>query len=240
MTRGTLLFFLISLLIFSCKKEEELTFSEVQITTKNNTLVEVFIPKASGNKVVSKAINTEIENFIAATLIIGEREISNKTSSITKQIEAFNEEYTSFIKDFPEASQLWEAQIDGEITFQSPEIISIVITCYLNTGGAHGNTTISFLNFDTATGKRVLKENMFTDIEGFKNIAKTYFDEEVTDKSILFEPENYVLPENIGFSEEGLILLYNTYEIAPYATGIIEFIVPFEKANNYLVFDNLQ
>lgn len=226
-------------MLFSCKKEEELTFSEIQITTKNNTTVEVFIPKADGNKVASETINTEIESFVAATLVVGKPEIENKTSSITKQIETFNEEYINFTKDFPEASQIWEAQIDGEITFQSPEIVSIAITSYLNTGGAHGNTSISFLNFDTATGKRILNKNLFTDIEAFKHIAKTYFDEEVEDKTILFEPESYTLPENIGFSEEGIILLYNTYEIAPYSTGIIEFTIPFEKANDYLVFDSL-
>jgi len=227
-------------LFFSCKKEEKLTFSEIQITTKNNTIVEVFIPKASGNKLASESINEEIERFVAATLVVGKTKINSQASSITKQIETFNEEYTNFTKDFPEASQIWEAQIDGEIIFQSTEIVSIAITSYLNTGGAHGNTSISFLNFDTATGKRILNENLFTDIEAFKHIAKTYFDEEVKDKPILFESESYTLPENIGFSEEGLILLYNTYEIAPYVTGIIEFTIPFEKANDYLVFDSLQ
>ena len=230
MTRRTLLFYLISLLFFSCKKEEKLTFSEIQITTKNNTIVEVFIPKASGNKLASESINEEIERFVAATLVVGKTKINSQASSITKQIETFNEEYTNFTKDFPEASQI----------FQSTEIVSIAITSYLNTGGAHGNTSISFLNFDTATGKRILNENLFTDIEAFKHIAKTYFDEEVKDKTILFESESYTLPENIGFSEEGLILLYNTYEIAPYVTGIIEFTIPFEKANDYLVFDSLQ
>ncbi|PQV49399.1 uncharacterized protein DUF3298 [Jejuia pallidilutea] len=238
MAKRTFLFFLTSLLVFSCKKEDELTFSEIQVTTNNNTIVEVFIPKATGNKATSKAINTEIENFIASLLEIGEPKAKTKPSSLTKQIEAFNSEYTNFIKDFPEVTQLWEAQIDGEVIYQSKDIVSIAITAYLNTGGAHGNTNISFLNFDAATGKRILKEKLITNTKAFTNIAKTYFNEELTDKSILFEPESFTLPENIGISEEGIILLYNTYEIAPYASGIIEFTIPFEKIKNYLIFNS--
>ncbi len=228
---------LFTFLMFSCKKEEEkLSFSEVQITTNSNTLVEVFIPKASGNTIISKAINTKIENFIASLFKLEKADTLNKPASLTQQIDAFNKEYQNFSKIFPETTQQWEAQIDGEVIFQSKDIISIAITAYLNTGGAHGNTTITFLNFEASTGKQILKENLFTDIEAFKIVTKPYFDNTVSDTSILLDPEVYELPQNIGFSEEGVILLYNTYEIAPYATGVIEFIVPFEKANEYLVF----
>lgn len=227
-------------LIISCKKEvAQLSFSEVQITTENNSLVEVFIPKALGNTSASESINLKIENFVASVLTIGEPEVSNKLLSITKQIDAFNTEYQNFKKDFPETPQYWDAQINGEVTFQSDEIISVAITSYLNTGGAHGNTLITFLNFDAVTGKEILKEKLFTDMESFQTIAKSYFDKEVTDKSILFEPDSFQLPSNIGFSEDGVILLYNAYEIAPYSTGIIEFTIPFEKSNDYLVFNSL-
>jgi len=230
----------ITLLVLSCKKEVgKLSFSEVEITTKNNSIVEVFIPKALGNTRIGKSINLKVENYVASLLTIGELEVSDESLSITTQIDAFNTEYQNFKKDFPEIPQYWDAQIDGEVSFQSAEIISIAITAYLNTGGAHGNTTISFLNFDAATGKEISKEKLFTDMDSFKTIAKLYFDEEITDKSILFDPDNFELPVNIGFSEDGVILLYNAYEIAPYATGIIEFKIPFEKVNDYLVFNGL-
>ena len=43
-----------------------------------------------------------------------------------------------------------------------------------------------------------------------------------------------MLPENIGFSDEGVILLYNVYEIAPYSEGITEFTIPFEEVLKYI------
>ena len=67
-------------------------------------------------------------------------------------------------------------------------------------------------------------------------MAKTYFDASIKDKSTLFEKDNFTLPVNIGYTEEGLILAYNVYEIAPYSTGLIDFTIPYEEADDYLVF----
>ena len=54
----------------------------------------------------------------------------------------------------------------------------------------------------------------------------------------LFESESdtFNLPENITYNEEGIVLLYNAYEIAPYATGILEFEIPYSEIENYLAF----
>jgi hypothetical protein len=206
------------------------------MTTPNNKLVEVNIPKASGNSVVAKQINDEINKTAVAALQIGEQNaITSKT--IEESIMLFNKEYHAFNADFPDVSQPWEAQIDGEVMFQSPEVISISVTSYVNTGGAHGNTNITFLNFDASTGKRLQNSDLIKNKEAFKTIAKSYFKEAVTEDDVLFDPDNFQLPANVGFTEEGIILLYNTYEIAPYSTGIIDFTIPFEKVNDFLAFN---
>jgi hypothetical protein len=206
------------------------------MTTPNNKLVEVNIPKASGNSVVAKQINDEINKTAVAVLQIGEQNaITSKT--IEESIVLFNDEYQTFNSDFPDVSQPWEAQIDGEVMFQSPEVISISVTSYVNTGGAHGNTNISFLNFNASTGKRIQNSDLIKNKEAFKTIAKSYFKEAVTEDDVLFDPDNFQLPTNVGFTEEGIILLYNTYEIAPYSTGIIDFTIPFEKVNDILAFN---
>ena len=108
----------------------------------------------------------------------------------------------------------------------------------MNTGGAHGHLNVSFLNFNAQTGNMLKNEDLFEDYLAFTKIAKTYFDEEIADKKDLyFEPDNFTLPENIGFNEEGVILLYNTYEIAPYSSGMTEIQIPWEELQtslNYL------
>ncbi|WP_111307815.1 DUF3298 and DUF4163 domain-containing protein [Confluentibacter sediminis] len=228
------------LLLFCCNEEQKLVFVDSNITTEHNTLVEVIIPTATGdNNSIVSSINSDITNEVIKALHTGGSEtITSK--SIEESIITFNEEFTAFKLDFPESPQPWEAQIDGEIMHQSPEIISMSITSYINTGGVQGSLNISFLNYDTKTGQRIKNIDLFKNIEGFKEIAKQYFENTLENKDNAFDVNGFELPENIGYIDEGVILLYNAYEIAPYASDIIEFTIPFEKVNAYLNFDSAQ
>lgn len=225
-------------LFFNCKEDVNTVFEDINITTEDNNLVEVNIPKASGNKTVSSVINSEIKKEVIANLHIGELETIS-SSSIEESILAFNEEFKVFKNDFPESAQIWEAQVDGEIMFTSPEIISMAITSYMNTGGAHGSLKISFLNFNASTGNLIPRQKLITDSEAIKKIALPYFKEATKDKDIFeSELETFKLPENIGYNDEGIVFLYNAYEIAPYSTGIIEFEIPFNEIESYLTFNS--
>jgi len=74
-------------------------------------------------------------------------------------------------------------------------------------------------------------------MNAFKTVAEDYFNDQIADKKELyFEPDNFVLPQNIGFNDTGVILLYNSYEVAPYSTGLTEFTIPFDDLVPYLNF----
>ena len=81
-------------------------------------------------------------------------------------------------------------------------------------------------------------EDLFTNIEGFKTLAKTYFLDHMKNEgsniSEFFFGKDFQLPENIGFNEEGVILLYNVYEIASYNQGYTEFVIPLENVLQFL------
>ena len=221
---------------FNCEEPAKTTFSEISISTENNNIVEINIPKANGNSTIINAINYSIEKAVITALQIGNAD-HIEIETIQESITSFNDEFENFKSDFPESLQVWNAQIDGEILFQSPEIISISITSYVNTGGAHGILNISFLNFDSTTGKQIMNKELFTNIETFKEIAEIHFNEAIKEKDMRFEADKFKLPENISYTEDGLVLLYNTYEIAPYSTGIIEFSIPFDEIESYLIFN---
>ena len=225
------------LLMTGCKDETILSFEEINYPSESKANIEINIPKANGNELLANTINSEIDYVIINELHIGDSD--NITSnSIEESIHIFNKEYTDFMIDFPESAQIWEVQIDGEVIFQSEEIISISITSYINTGGAHGNLHITLLNFDALTGKRIPNGNLFNNIEAFMPIAKKYFYENIEDKNVLFKPDNFVLPVNFSYSLDGLLLLYNVYEIAPYSSGVIDFTIPFDELTEVLVFDS--
>jgi hypothetical protein len=50
----------------------------------------------------------------------------------------------------------------------------------------------------------------------------------------MFEKDSFYLPENIGFTKEGVKLLYNQYEVASYADGTIELTLPYNEVKKYL------
>ncbi|MCK8479143.1 DUF3298 and DUF4163 domain-containing protein [Flavihalobacter algicola] len=233
----SLLFALLALVI-SCNKEVKIDFTETHIETSEAADISINFPKAEGTEIIANRINNTLQNYIINQTNISEDSLEHV--SIHDAISRFNYEFNSFKNDFPESSQQWEAFIDGEVTYRSPEIICIAINSYLDTGGAHGNTNVRFFNFNPQTGTVLNMKDLISNQEGLskiierellKNIKNGTENQPTED---VFFGKDFQLPESIGFSDEGLIVLYNPYEIAAYAQGIIEFTIPFTEVNSFL------
>lgn len=224
-------------LLWSCATEKALLFTESNALYEDNAVIEINIPIAEGDSELAKAINSKVENHIANMLNFAEE--PSEDIQLKDAIKNFDANYKSFKNDFAESALVWEATFDGEVTHNSENIISLAISSYSNTGGAHGNTNVTFYNFDKATSKLIDINAIITDKEAFKSLAKQHFqdnikrDDEFTYEDYFFG-EGFHLPANIGFNDEGLILFYNPYEIAPYAMGITEFIIPYEEIDAIL------
>lgn len=209
----------------------------MNFTSEEHALVEVNIPKFEGNKEVADNINTSIEHYTINSIVSGETD----AKSIKEASEVFNSEFKKFSGQFPEATQAWEAFVDGEVTYQSSEIICVAINTYTNTGGAHGNSVISFLNFNPSNGKVYKNEDLIDNTDDFKSLAKAHFNDSMNTTFEWFESakielwkNGYKLPENIGFSEDGLILIYNVFEIPALEKGFTEFTIPYEELSDHL------
>jgi hypothetical protein len=224
--------FLCLTLCFSCAVTAPIIFSEVNELYENNAVVELNIPKAEGNTEQSKEINKVIENHIANMLVFLEE--PSDTLQLSYAINKFDSEFKRFKEEFEESAMVWDASFDGEVTYQSSELISIAINSYVNSGGAHGNSNVTFFNFD-ASGKLLSFNDLFTNKSELTTKVKSYFEEETEGNTTsYFFGEEFHLPANIGFNDEGVIFFYNVYEIASYADGITEFTIPFEDMEPYL------
>jgi len=224
-------------LFWSCATEKALVFSESNALYEDNAVIEINIPVAEGDSELAKAINSKVENHIANMLNFAEE--ASESIQLKDAIKNFDNNYKSFKNDFAESALVWEATFDGEVTHNSENIISLAVSSYSNTGGAHGNTNVTFYNFDKAASKLVDVNTIITDKDAFKTLAEQYFKDNVNrDDEFSYEDyffgEGFQLPANIGFNEEGLILFYNTYEIAPYAMGITEFTIPYSELDTVL------
>ncbi|WP_298900836.1 DUF3298 and DUF4163 domain-containing protein [uncultured Psychroserpens sp.] len=235
--KKTALFLYILTLVCSCTKEAKLNFTEQHIETSEVAEISIVYPKAEGSKNLIDNINSPIEDYIVNQINFSED--AQTKLSIDDAVAKFNYEFKNFKNDFPDSAQQWEALIGGEVTYQSPEIITIAINSYLDTGGAHGNTNVRFFNFDPQTGRLLTKKDLISNLSAFSKEVKRRLAEEMKtednpDFEDLFFGKDFELPESLGYSDEGLIILYNPYEIASYAQGIIEFTIPFETIDSYL------
>lgn len=228
-------------ILFACDEDVELSFVDTTIEKSDNAIITINYPKAEGTKDIAERINNTLENFLANEINMSEKR--NKDLTLDDAIKGFDDEYKTFKEDFSDSTQQWEASIESEVNYQSPTIVCIVVNSYLDTGGAHGNSHISFLNFDKKTGQRLMQSDFIKDREGLKKLAQPYLekvteslsnDEEVED---LFFGESFQLPETIGFNDKGIIMLYNVYEIASYAQGVTEFTIPYSEVTPFLNLD---
>jgi len=225
------------MILCSCDEVTNLTFSEQNNIYNDQAKVEINIPVAEGSQEVAKAINTKLENHIANMLVFSEDDSPNL--KLDEALTTFESEYLKFKEDFNETALVFEASFDGEVIYHSSELICIALTGYTNTGGAHGNSNITLYNFDPQTGKTLELNEIINDKETFTSIVEIYFKDEIANNTNrtfedYFFDNKFHLPANIGFNEEGVLVLYNPYEVAAYAMGITEFTIPFEKVDNYL------
>jgi hypothetical protein len=127
----------------------------------------------------------------------------------------------------------FEAHAVYEVHLLNPKILSLTIDLYQYTGGAHGSTVKVAFNYDLKTGKKLGYKDIFRDCVNYKKVIVDW----ITGK-IESNPENY-FPDAIEtvkkftdeqpfyITPEGIVVYYGLYEIAPYAAGIQEFLIPF-------------
>ncbi len=230
-------FFIFIIVLNSCTPEfKPATFKITSIDTSFEADIKATFDKATGNTELSEAINTHIENTIISTISSPEDKSDLKTV-----LKDFNSEFVNFKKEFPDASEpVWELHIETEILYQSIDIITLAISTYEFQGGAHGNDKIKFLNLNAKSGEILNQNDIIENSKAFKILAEKHFikslgtKEDELNMEDFFFGKSFQLPENIGFSDDGLVLLYNVYEVASYVQGYTEFVIPFEAVDSYL------
>ncbi len=234
----------LSIVLLGCEEDASLTFVAQEFPANGCETcpkVEVIIPEAFGKDSVALAINDELKAFAIATLNPLEEQ---EQASIEDAIQEFNQEYAKLKEDYEEAVP-WELTLDGTVSYQSETLVSIRMDSYSFTGGAHGYGATSFLNFNPQTGDLMESQDFISDYNGFTRFCEARFrsqenipgGENINSTGYFFEGDRFHLPESIGFTATGMILVYNAYEIASYADGqkILEFtfkeVQPFLKNN---------
>jgi hypothetical protein len=231
------------LLLLGCQKEDKLTFDTVvfeETPCSDCPDVQINLPHAIDQSRLAKTINTALTEEVISLLLFDEGEAS--VTTIPEAIDSFKDGFLDLKGLFEEEATQWEARINGEVLYEDPNRLTIQLSSYLFTGGAHGYTSQRFLNFDKVKGTELENRQLFKDGEGFQQFAERKFREQeniplgqpINQTGLMFEQDTFYLPENIGFTKDGLQLLYNPYEVASFADGPIVLTLPYQEVGPFL------
>lgn len=133
---------------------------------------------------------------------------------------------------------------DTRIGRSDAHILSLIETGSEYTGGAHGNHGSIGYTFDVQSGKILALEDLLTDKEGFYAKATDYITDklyETYDEGLYPEYKQIVADSWTGefsikyyLDASGIVIIYNPYEVGPYAMGEADVTLPYSKFGEYL------
>ena len=221
---------------------------------KNDGVVEVKLSvdyPVKGSPLMVKALR----KYIATTMGADSLSIDNRDSLLESACQYGYKQMMSLRKEM-----MYDNETDIPTYFISYDIkketdclgyVTYIVNYADYTGGAHGSAYSTGSTFTKKDGKcwewnmlKDTKSNGFRQLmkEGVRDHFKMFEKQDITDEQLkdmllIDEDVNHIpLPAWAPYlTYQGVAFAYQQYEIAPYAAGIISFIIPYEKIMPYLV-----
>ncbi len=177
----------------------------------------------SNNKSFETLVNTYFENKI-------------------KEIKEYEEDsYLSaknFYESFPDTALLpYTMEVNFSTECNGQKLLSFKLLSNSYLGGAHSNPMTKGVTFDIVSNKVLSFETMYINNINVVNATLNRLIEQYVEDNNLseilypFEKGQLPLPykDNFYLTKKGVTYIYNPYEIAPFAAGIINIPIPYEK-----------
>ena len=157
-------------------------------------------------------------------------DVNELVGDVTAQAEDLYEEYGD------ETSHWFPFVLAGDfqVGYAGKGFLSIPVRYYCFTGGAHGMSYQVVTNISTETGEEFSLADLFLPDYDYSEVIREevirqmdatpdiYFQESFVELEITKEQPFYI-------TDEGLVVYFGLYEIAPYSSGIREFTIPFTQ-----------
>ncbi len=184
---------------------------------------------------------------------------TGRVNTFNESIESTNEEAKQFNEENKKAAdegdyEFYEMQYEDDLYVDvvraDSQVFSILLTNYTFMGGAHGSSYYEGVTFDCSTGD-ILSIDDFGDATSIAEVSKDYIfslidESDENAKSYLFDSEGVSYKDTIEesfadtsllpsyyLSARGLVFVYQQYDIAPYAAGMISFTVPYSQFSDF-------
>jgi hypothetical protein len=201
-------------------------------------------PLFSGNN-NNKSIDAINENIRLQLLqpILDEGEYD----SLDTLIDAFFNEFNSVVNETAGPVQGWQIERIMKIKNQSDKILAIEYSDYSYLGGAHPNSFVTYSNYNLLDGELVSLDDCFTNgyEKKLNSIAEKIFrkqkqlkpDEDLNSAGYWFDENKFEINDNFAILNDGLLFYFNAYDIAPYAMGPTEMILPYSEVKQLILSD---
>lgn len=158
--------------------------------------------------------------------------------------EGFIEDYLNFSSEIPDAASGWHYSAEIAVEVLTDTLLSLSTAEEFYTGGAHGGNGMYFININPVTGADFTLSNLLK--PGYEGALTTLGEKifrsvrELPDTSSLsenyfeFPDDKFALNQNYGFTTEGIVFYYNSYEIAPYASGPTRVLIPYSEIKEWV------
>lgn len=207
-------------------------------TTQLSCSMKGVLPNIS-NKQLKRIINEWINERLGGTYSI--KDIQNTDSILRYYQQNWMDSTKAWVNELPDGLSgcIWEQEF--QIMAQNKKYITLSLSSFRYEGGAHGKTIIGQQTFRKEDGRELGWYNMFNMENEYKirELIKKglirYFDikpgEEL--KDYLLNPENaFRIPLPVTppvLLDDGIMFIYQQYEIAPYAFGLPQAVVPYDE-----------
>lgn len=135
--------------------------------------------------------------------------------------------------------QKYEAIVNYVLSYNQNCAISLYFNQYIYTGGAHGTTLRYSDTWNLQTGRTIPLKNLFARNINYrdyiiKNITAQVKEQIKNGENVYFDDyeqniSQYLNEESFYITQKGLVIYYQQYDIAPYSSGIPEFLIPYAK-----------
>jgi hypothetical protein len=174
-----------------------------------------------------------LRRFVSEEDTTGHPSLKQMASEYMSEFSQVSAEYNG--KMYP-----WYYDLQASVLWQSAPWLTLQYQLETYSGGAHPLMSVELALF--YNGNPLLLDNLVNDRERLTAVAEEYFradrglaaTDDLEDAGYFFENGKFRLTDNVGATKEGLLFLYNPYEIASYAEGIIEVTVPWGKVHHLL------
>jgi hypothetical protein len=189
---------------------------------------------------VTSGVEDRIRQRINKTIL---NRLCADSLSLDAFLDGFLAEYDEYVHsdfEFMDEEPGWFYEGTVKVAMNDPRVLTLAHLVHIFTGGAHGNYTTEFWHFNRKTGfplelgdlvaadhhdelvelgERFFRRGMKLEVNGSLNDSYGFS----------FPEDQFYLPEKFAMLPEGLTFIFNTYEIASYADGELQFTIPYPE-----------